>query len=45
MGKVLSKVGEIIKADSDFVEVKTSYQNEILPTQKIIRMEVLKDDG
>jgi len=42
LGKTISKIGVITFYDPVFVEVKTERGIEIIPTNKIIRMEVLE---
>ena len=36
-----SKIGFIIKRDSEFVEIRTDNRTELIPICKIIRIEVL----
>ena len=42
LGKTISKIGVITFYDPVFVEVKTERGIEVIPTNKIIRMEVLE---
>ena len=42
--KVLIKIGIIQQASAEFVNIKTDIGIEIIPTSRVLRMEVLNDD-
>lgn len=40
-----SKIGEVLSANNDFIEIKTKRGIEIIPVSKVIRIEVVERNG